>query len=94
MQLWTRPWCTTWGPLASLLSRYGFCDVWHFKHPDVKEYSCYYEMHKTLSRCYTSLECILTILLLDIALGPKQGILHWRMEASWLQEEYVKIKCN
>lgn len=33
-------------------------------------------------------------MLLDLSLGPKPGICHWRMEASWLQEEYVKIKCN
>lgn len=33
-------------------------------------------------------------ILLDITLGPKQGIHHWLMEVSCLQEEYVKFKCN
>lgn len=33
-------------------------------------------------------------ILVDIVVGQRQGIRHWRMEASLLQEEYVKIKCT
>ena len=32
-------------------------------------------------------------MLLELNLGPKPGIRHWRMEASWLKEDYVQIKC-
>lgn len=42
-------------PLAGWLSTYGFQDVWHFCHPDTKEYSCYSETHKSLSRIDTVL---------------------------------------
>lgn len=33
-------------------------------------------------------------MLLELSLGPKPGLRIWRMEASWLQEEYIKIKCT
>lgn len=31
---------------------------------------------------------------LDLNLGAKPGIHHWRMQAIWVQEEYVKMKCT
>lgn len=37
-------------PLAGWLSTYGFQDVWQFLHPDTKEYSCFSETHKSMSR--------------------------------------------
>lgn len=98
--------------LVGWLSTHGFRKVWHFHNPDTKEYSCYSEMHKMLSRIDTILteeegmELVREVsylpralydhspMLLELNLGPKLGIHHWRMEASWLQEEYVVIKCR
>lgn len=99
-------------PLAGWLSANGFCDAWRVRHPENREYSCYSETHKTLSRIDTVLvefEGLQMVgetrylprvhsdhspMLLDITLGQRQGIQHWWMEANWLQEEYVKIKCT
>lgn len=96
------------GPLARWMSANGFWDVWHVRHSEKGEYSCYSETHKTLSRIDTVLaepEGLLMVgetqylprvhspMLLDITLGQRQGIRHWRMEAIWL-EEYVKIACT
>lgn len=60
MRWWTQPWIG-WvhnlGPRPPL--RTGclqmVSDVWRSTHPDVREYSCYSETHKTLSRVDTIL---------------------------------------
>lgn len=37
-------------PLVGWMSTQGLRDVWCFHYSDTREYSCYLEMHKTLSR--------------------------------------------